>query len=87
MYSKTHKKNKNSFWHVGNVPNESKKLKALWNRVTNLTSRLNPNNISSITAKIICAPIPPDQDAIAARARGEKLDNYYFNPVLTVKVI
>ena len=86
MYSKRNKKTNKQDFHVGAFKKECKKVKALWNRATRKNGLLE-NQMDTTTSRRICAPIPLNQEKIAAKARGEEPEHSYFNSLYMVRVI
>ena len=89
MYTLPHKKKKNQFISVGGFKGEVKKVRALFNRTIrrpDYTSQ-QVNQHKFPVHRDICCPIPLDQERQAMIARGEKMDTYFSNPILYVKVI
>lgn len=87
MYSKENKKDDGrQTFYVGQVKNECKKVRGLWNRVANNTKN-HPPQVDHVITRAICSPIPKDQETIAARARGEDVKEYFRTPMLYVKII
>jgi len=86
MYHKDNKATGNKDFVVGQVKKEVKKVRAFANRTMRMPDQYS-NQSNSITTRRICAPIPPNQDALAAEARGEKEEKTYFDSILMVRVI
>ena len=87
MKSKNNKKllghPKNFFY--GTFKGEVQKIRGLWNRIQGQSRQ--DNQVDTVTLRKICAPIPPDQERQAAKARGEESPREFYNTILTVKII
>lgn len=88
MYSKIRKNTgerhppKNFF--VGSHKGEIRKSRAIWSKIL----RVQPGNqVDTYLVRIVCANIPPDQDARVAAANGEHSSAYLKNQILYIKVI
>jgi len=90
MYSKINKKSKrvpkDMNFYVGRVKGECRKVRALWNRVT-LKPDSSTNQMHTDIIRKVCSPIPINQAAIAAEARGEKPERSHFNSIYMVKIL
>lgn len=85
MYSRVNKKGETEY--VGRFKGELKKFRGVFNTVTRRAKEDYSRQADRVVQRIICAPIPPDQDILVAKASGQELDTKYFNPILQVRVI
>lgn len=76
------KRTKYNFF-VGDVKGELKKLRGFYNRVIRNNSI--PENIDIHVSRQICCPIPPNQEQLAAKARGEEFIPKSFSLHLNVR--
>jgi len=75
-------KEKNFF--VGAFKGEVQKVKAIYSKC--LRTR-EGNQTDRKMIQEVCGPIPPNQDALAAVARGERPDSDLKNQILYIRVI
>ncbi len=76
-------KEKNFF--VGAFKGEVRKVRSIYSKCL----RAVPGNQTDrkMVSQQICGPIPPNQDALAAVARGERPDSDLKNQILYIKVV
>lgn len=75
-------KEKNFF--VGAFKGEVRKVRAIYNRALRINEG---NQTDRKMIQEVCGPIPPNQDALAAVARGERPDSNLRNQILYIKII
>lgn len=88
MTSKENKKDtqtpKRKNFVVGGYKGEVRKSRAVWNKVLSFPKT---NQADTYVVKKVCAQIPPNQDALAAVARGERPDSDMKNQILYIKIL
>lgn len=75
-------KEKNFF--VGAFKGEVNKVKAIYSKALNAREG---NQTDRKMIQEICGPIPPNQDALVAVARGERPDSNLQNQILVIRII
>lgn len=88
MYSKIRKNTgerhppRNFF--VGSHKGEVGKIRAIFSKVLKHSPG---NQVDTYIVRAVCGPIPSDQEARVAAARGENPSSYMKNQILYVKII
>jgi hypothetical protein len=85
MKSKRNFETGDTNFFFGEKKGELKKVKAVWNKISNLRSIQN-DQVHTTVVRRVCAPIPFNQAQLVAEINGEKLEST-FSSIYNVRIL